>query len=232
MPNDNPIMPFGGKADLTDEKALMQQMQEQADFGARGGDVSYMSFSGKKGQYKIGVNGRAPEPGEPWLVAVPLFKTGYICWKGGKPVSKRMAGMREPNIMQPDPEEGGPFDDRKGEGWFQARSMGARSLMNGEEIEFTINSKSGVAAIAELQREVLEQMAAGHGFWPVIEFGTESFESKGFKNDKPTLTVRKWLTSDDIKKWDEDFDPMSFLEDGDDEQEKVEAEPVKRRRNL
>jgi hypothetical protein len=228
----NEIAPFGGgKVALMDDKALLEQMQEDADFGARSGDVSYMSFSGKKGRYEIGVDKRAPDDDEPFLVAVPLFKTGYICWRGGKPISKRMAGMREPKIVQPDPDELGPFD-RDGDGWFAARSIGARSLANGEEIEFTINSKSGVAVMADLHRDILERLSAGEDPWPVVTFSMEEFEAKGYKNYKPIINVVKWLPTEEITRWtDDDFDPMGEWMSS--EAEKVEATPApRRRRNL
>lgn len=227
----NEVMPFGGGVDLTDEDALARQLSEDADFGARAGDISYMSFSGKRGAYKIGVEGRSPEPSEPFLVAVPLFKTGYIAWKGGRPIAKRMAGMNEPRVMQPDPDEGGPFDPNRGEGWFSARSLFARSLFNGEQIEFTNNSRSGVAVIADLHKDVVARLRAGEPAWPIVEFGMEEFTSNGHTNFKPMLVERGWLTTDQINDWtDPDFDPMTWIEDEPASPKKVE--PRKRRADL
>lgn len=223
---DNNVAVFGG-VDLTDTETLRKQMAETADVGARGAEgVSYMSFSGKKGRYKIGVEGREPGAKEPFLVAIPLFKMGYICWKNGKPIAKRLAGLRDPQITEPSADELGPFE-KDGEGWFRGRSMAARSLENGEEIEFSINSKSGVAVIADLHKQVTEKMASSDAFWPVVVFGSEEFEAGGYKNDKPTMDVIAWLTRDDIMKWNsDDFDPMTLL-DG----EKEEA-PAPKRRSL
>lgn len=222
----NDVAIFGG-TDLTDTDALKQQLAETADIGARGADgVSYMSFSGKKGRYRIGTEGREPGEDEPFLVAVPLFKIGWICWKNGKPAAKRMAGLRDPQIPEPDSDELGPFD-KEADGWYRARSMAARSMENGEEVEFTINSKSGVAAIADLHKQIREQMQSSDAIWPVIRFGSEEFESGGYKNDKPVIEIIKWLTVDQIKLWTDDFDPMTLLEEG--EEEKA---PAPRRRKL
>lgn len=230
----NDITPFGGgKVALIDDKELLEFMQEDADFGARSGDLSYMSFSGKRGRYSIGVDGREPASDEPFLIALPLFKKGYICWKDGKPISKRMAGQREPKVMQPAPDELGPFD-KDDEGWFAARSIGARSLLNGEEIEFTTNSKSGVATLAELHREILEALSAGEPPWPIVNFGMEEFASKGYKNFKPTVDIVKWLSTDDITKWaDDSFDPMAeWMSGNKEDEERAAPAPRRKRRTL
>ncbi len=213
MTNDLVKAPFGGVIDLADDRALLAQMQETADVGARMEGVMFGSFSGKKGVYSLGTDKREPGEDEPFLVAIPLFRVGYTCWKGGKPVAQRMAGLREPKVMEPTDDEFGPFDDRKGEGWHLTRSFGCRSLETGEELSFSNNSKSGVAGIAALQKSIMERIAEGKPAWPIIYFGREEFESQGFKNYKPTFEVTKWLDRSDIVQWTGDFDPMSWLDD-------------------
>lgn len=221
---------FGGTVDIAETERLMQAMEETAGEGGRMGDVSFMSFSGKKGVYKIGVDGREPGAQEPFLVAIPSFELGYMCWKGGKPVSKRMATISQPKIQEPDPEEFGPFDERRGEGWFRARALTAKSLENNEQVYFSINSKSGVAALSDLQREVLARMKQGQPCWPVLIFGEEEFESQGYKNYKPTFDVIEWLSSEQVQSLaDPEVDPMSLLEGGTETEEEAPA-PTKRRR--
>lgn len=219
---------FGGKVDIADAKALANALDDTADEGGRAGDVSFMSFSGKRGAYQIGVDKRVPEADEPFLVAITMFELGYMCWKGGKPVSKRMASVSAPKVAEPDPEEFGPFDTNKGEGWSRARAITARSMVNGEQVYFSINSKSGVATMSDLQRDVVARMKAGQDCWPVIVFGKEEFESQGFKNFKPTMDVIAWLSADDVNKLaDPDIDPMSLLDAVD---EAPAPEPVRRRK--
>jgi hypothetical protein len=198
--------------DLTDEKALRDAVAADADVGSRADGLSFMSFSGKRGTYKIGLEEREPGKEEPFLLAVPLFKIGWICWKGGKPVAKRMAGLRQPAVPEPDMSEFGPFDSNKGEGWMRARSVQLKSMDNNEEVEFSISSKSGVAEIASMHKMVRDQMGEGAAYWPAIVFGREEFEAQGFKNFKPTMEVVKWLTTDEIKQWVDDFDALSLLD--------------------
>ena len=76
---------------MDDPDRFVAAMEDTVDEGARGGDVSYMSFSGKTGKIKIGRDGRGIDDGELFVVAPTMFSTGYICWKGGRPLDKRMA---------------------------------------------------------------------------------------------------------------------------------------------
>lgn len=207
--------PFGTIATTDVETELLAYLEQESTVGARnGGDVQYMSFSGKTGSFSIGQDKRDLEEGEAFLVAIGLFMSGYMAWKGGRPIDVRMAGARQPKIMRPDPEEGGPFDSRKGEGWALAKRMCMRSLHTGEEVEFTNNSKSGVAEITELQKLIAERVRAGEPGWPIVTVGKAPFEAQGFKNFRPVLTPIKWLTRSEAWQWGtEGFDPMTWLEE-------------------
>lgn len=222
---------FGGKQiTIAESEQLMRALEETQNEGARMGDVSFMSFSGKRGIYKIGQEGREPGAQEPFLVAIPAFEIGWMCWKGGKPVAKRMANISQPRIPDPDMNEFGPFDERKGEGWQKSRAITARSLENSEQIYFTISSKSGVAAMADLQREVLSRMKEGQPCWPVIIFDREEFEAQSFKNFKPTMDIVKWVTTQNVQALaDPDIDPMSLMDEEEQPKDRV-PEPEKRRR--
>lgn len=221
---------FGKSVEVADTERLMQAMEETAGEGGRMGDVSFMSFSGKRGIYKIGVDGREPGAQEPFLVAIPSFELGYMCWKGGKPVSKRMATISQPKVAEPDPDEFGPFDEKRGEGWSRARAITCKSLDNSEQVYFSINSKSGVAALSDLQREVVARMKTGQPCWPVIIFDREEFESQGYKNFKPTFDVVAWVTTEQVSALaDPDVDPMTLIED---QQPKKEAPAPQTRRRL
>ena len=226
---DNEIVPlFGGKVTIEDTEALLNVLEDTAEDGGRQGDVSFMSFSGKTGEYKIGVDAREPGKDEPFLVAITMFELGWMCWKGGKPKAKRMASISQPKIPEPDSEEFGPFDSGKGEGWSKARGITVRSMETGEQCYFTNNSKSGVAVMSDLQREVVGRMKSGQPCWPVVTFGKEKFEAGGFTNSKPIMEPIAWLNVDDVNKLgDPDVDPMSLLDDVEDE---VEAAPEPRKR--
>lgn len=224
--------------EVTDGSALMKAMEATADEGGRMGDISFMSFSGKRGVYSIGVDKREPGTQEPFLVAIPSFELGWMCWKGGKPAAKRMATITQPKITEPDMEEHGPFDDRRGEGWFRARAITVRSLETEEQCYFSINSKSGVSTLSDLQKEVLERMRAGQPCWPIVYFDREEFESQGYKNFKPLIEIGGWVTTEQVSSLaNPDVNPMSLLEDAPEEEkekieEKKDAPAPKPRRRL
>ena len=220
--------------DIGEGSALMKAMEETSEEGSRGGDFSFMSFSGKRGLYKIGVTGRSPGEDEPFLVAILSFELGYVCWKGGKPISKRLAKITAPKIPQPDPEEMGPFNEKTGEGWHRARSITIRSLENNEQCYFSNNSKSGVANMSDLQRDVFKRMQAGEPCWPVVTFGMSEFKAQNQMNWKPDITIIKWVTTEAAQGLaDPELDPMSLLGDVESEPEpKQEDAPEPRRRKL
>ncbi len=216
MTEENAVVPLfgGGPVEITDVDALTRALEDSKDDGATGGnDMSYMSFSGKKGTYKIGIDGRAPGSDEPFLVAMHMFELGWMCWKGGKPVAKRMALITAPAVGTPDFTENGPFDASRGEGWTKSRAITVRSLQNNEQCYFTTCSKSGVSAFTDLQRDVLARMKSGQDCWPIVNFGEEEFEAQGFKNSKPVIEVVAWVSADDVQKLsDPDTDPMSLMD--------------------
>jgi hypothetical protein len=227
------IVPIFGmtEVDIVNSEKLVAAMEDTADEGGRAGDVSYMSFSGKRGSYSIGVDKRQPGEAEPFLVAITAFELGWIAWKGGNPVSKRMASISKPKVLQPDPDDQGPFDTGRGDGWHRARAITVRSMENGEQCYFSINSKSGVAVLSDLQRDVLDNMKAGQPCWPVITFGMEEFESQGYKNFKPVIDVIAWLDTEEVQQLaDPEFDPMSLLGETEPEPQKQAPAPKPRRR--
>lgn len=193
---------FGGKVNVADVRALAQKAQVAAQNNPRGSAPNgsdYLNFSGKRGVFTIGQNDRKIDSDETWVVDVSSFEEGWICWKGGKPASTRLANIYSGvPVATPDMEELGPFDTKKGEGWFQAKSMILKSLDNDQQGYLKLNSVSGVSAMAELIGEFAERAAAGEPSWPVIHLDVEEFEAQGFKNFKPKFDIVGWLETDEL----------------------------------
>lgn len=193
---------FGGRAVAAkDTAALVRGLKDSASDDPRGqGDRVYMSFSGKTGIYSVGPQKEDVDPEELWVVNIHAFGQGWICWRGGTPIQKRMASIYDQRVAVPDPSEGGPF--KEGDGWAAAKSMILRSLWDSKQAEFSINSKSGVSVFASLQDEVAERMEAGLPCWPVIQLSKETFVAQEKKNFKPTITIYGWLTEEQLSKID------------------------------
>lgn len=222
--------PFGTGVKVKTTTALAAQMRRSSEDGARTGDGLYLNFSGKRGVYELGADKEDIDNDELWLVNIASFADGFVCWKSSKPVATRMANIYgDTPIMQPDPEELGPFDTNKGEGWHQAKSMIIRSLDEDDrQAEFKNNSKSGVSEFAKLQEQVADRMEAGLPAWPVVQLGKEGFEAQGFKNYKPILTVFGWLGDNQVAALAEDstLDLDTLMDEADAGGPVAEPDPV------
>ncbi len=194
------LAPFGGvKITMKDEGALAAALSKSANDDPRAiGDGVYISFSGKTGNYRVGVDGDDMDPEELWLVNLPLSASGYICWKGGKPVEKLLARIDQPDIAPPEVDRNGPFNDRTGEGWYKAKMLVVQSLDRGITGEFTNNSVSGVSEMARLQGEAVQRLDDGEPYWPIVTFSKEQFTAQGQTNYKPMMLRQAWLSLDEV----------------------------------
>lgn len=203
--------PFGTALAMKDREDMAKRMAESSSTGARGGapdGSDYMNFSGKRGMYTIGQDKRKVDNEELWLLNIMSFEDGYVCWKGGKPAATRMANIFGPGhpVAAPDPDEGGPFDVGRGEGWSQAKGWVSKSLDNDQQGYFKINSVSGVGEMADMVKEVAQRMAVGQPAWPVFSYDMEEFESQGYKNFKPIFKVYGWIGDEQVQELGENPD--------------------------
>lgn len=192
---DKPAGVFGGRVGMVNADALKSAMAQSASADPRGSapdGSDYMNFSGKRGVYEVGKDKEDVASDELWIVNVPSFEDGWICWKDGRPLATRLVPLGTP-VPQVDMNEHGPFP-KDGDGWHQAKAMVVRSIDTGRQAYFKINSISGVSTFATLQKEITQRLMAGQPYWPVISFGKEKFQSKGYTNYKPTITVDGWLS--------------------------------------
>jgi hypothetical protein len=204
--------PFGNKPLAVNNRAEMaKKAAESAQAGQRAGapdGSDYMNFSGKTGVYTIGQDKRVIQEDELWVLNIASFQDGYVCWKGGKPASTRMYNIYNGvPVPPPAPDELGPFNAAKGEGWYSAKGWVAKSLDEDQQGYFKNNSVSGVAEMADMIEEVSRRMAVGQPCWPVFHYSKEAFEAQGFKNFKPIFKVYGWLDDEALGKLsDEDVD--------------------------
>ena len=242
MTDSSSVTIFGGqgKVALTNTDALKRALDTSVQDDTRGGgeDGVYINFSGKRGVYEIGPDKDGADPDEIWLVNTASFESGWICWKGGRPVAKRMASIYGDPVVTPDMTEHGPFPEGSGEGWFVCKSMTLRSLDSGVQGVFTTNSKSGVSSLVGIQKEIASRVGDLPS-WAIIQLSHEEFSAQGNKNFKPVFPVFGWLgdaqinalaeleeiTEDDINRLCDDAENgvMSY-DNGADAEEEVEVE--------
>lgn len=190
--------PFG-QVSMRNPEAMAERMTQSAQEGALGSapdGSEFLNFSGKRGVYEFGKDKENLDSRERWVINIASFEDGFIAWKGGRPLATRLANIYTGvPIQEPDPGELGPFNENDGEGWFRAKSMVLRSMDEEDKQGYLkINSKSGVAAIADLQAEVSARMKAGLDPWPVVTLGVEKFTAQGKTNFKPKFAIEGWVS--------------------------------------
>lgn len=235
--------PFGNKVSVRNAAEMADAVQTSAQRGALGqapDGCDYLNFTGKRGVYEFGVDKENIDKREMWLINVASFEDGFVCWKGGSPVATRLANIYTmPPVVEPDPDELGPFNTSNGEGWHKAKSMILKSLdEDDKQGYFKINSKSGVATFSDLQNEVADRMRQGRPFWPIVQLDAEKFTAKGNVNFKPKITVYGWiddercsmLATDPAADIDELIELSEKGAQAEDEPAQDEEQPTTRRR--
>lgn len=192
---------------------LAKALKKSADKNPRtgsGGQGTFLNFSGKRGLYSVGTEGKGADMEQLYLVNIAGFEDGWICWKGGKPVAKRLANINEDPVDTPDMNEMGPFDTGNGEGWHMLKAFQLKGLDDDEQFYFSNNSVSGVAEIATLIEAVVNQIENEEPAWPIIELSMEQFSAKGHKNFKPVFKVYGWVSDESLGVL---FDPDSDIDE-------------------
>lgn len=194
---------MGGQVALKDPKKMAQALKQSSDEGAIGqlpdGGV-YISFSGKMNRYSIGQDKKDADPDNIWLVNIYAIEKGWMCWKSGSPLAKRMASIYADPVPTPDFNEHGPFNEKSGDGWYRAKALMLRCIDDGVQGYFSTNSKSGVGEFSKLEDEIGRRLEEGEPCWPVIHLEREEFTAQGQKNGKPVLKVYGWLRDTQIEK--------------------------------
>lgn len=226
--------PFG-QVTMRNPEMMAEKMQQSSQEGSLGGapdGSEFLNFSGKRGVYEFGKDKENIDKRERFVVNIASFEDGYIAWKGGSPVGTRLANIYTGiPIVTPDADELGPFNTNDGEGWFKAKAVVMRSMDEDEKQGYLkINSKSGVAALADLQAEVATRMKAGLDPWPVVTLDVEKFTAQGKTNFKPKFVIEGWLSEAMLVEYAQNPDmDLDALLDGELEDD-PEPEPAPRRR--
>lgn len=198
-----PAFQIGSNVKLTGAKDLAAALKgtaaETSTNSLPDGGV-YISFSGKMGRYSIGTDKEDADPQEAWLLNVHSFEKGYICWKGGSPVAKRLASIYGTPVAMPDFGEHGPFNASNGEGWYPAMALTVRSIDRGIQGYFSTNTKSALNTLADLQEKIGNRIEEGLPCNPLIMLDKEAFTAKGNKNYKPVFPVYGWIGDKQINK--------------------------------
>lgn len=201
----------GGAVAALDPSAQARALLESAQTGSTGsGDVSYLSFSGKTGRYQLGRDKVAPDPDAVYIVDPDSFVEGWICWVNSAPKEKHEWSVYDratAAIPASRLTDHGPYAEGDGWDFLMGFSMLDADDPAGQQIKFTISSKSGRNVFADLNKEVAVRLPSGEPHVPVITLGAGTFTAQGKKNSKPVINYIGWVTPAEV---------MTFLDMGED----------------
>ena len=202
--------------------------------GALGGGnegLTYLSFSGKTGDYTYGQEKDELDHGWKGAVNMASAARGWILWIDSKVEGEEMVKILDGNPpLKSQLEDPGPLDDED-DGWSEQFSFEVGEMESGEKFLFKNGSKSGLRAFGNLLAQYGKAIQKGQNIGdegeelhPVVEFDASEFTPKnGKKKDKayaPKLTIVDWIGEAELEEMFGDADNPENYEQ---EEEKVEA---------
>ena len=174
--------------------AAIDDSQEEDGY-SKGGGITFIDFSGKMNQYRVGKDRENIDPESMFLFEPMSATKGWICWKGGKVVGREEWSYLNKAAAVPAEslEDYGPYKD--GDGWKPLRGFGCVALDgSGQNFKFSSNAAGARNSIEEMLSKVSAQIKSKEPSLPIIKFASESFTSNDHTNWKPTFPVVAWVT--------------------------------------
>ena len=176
--------------------AAIDSSQEEEGYN-QGGGLTFIDFSGKMNQYRVGRDRDAMDPEKMFLFEPISAIKGWICWKGGKVVDRKEWSYldKAAAVSSEFLDDHGPYKD--GDGWKPLRGFGCVALDgSGENFKFTSNAAGARNSIEEMLSQISKNIKGKEPSLPIIKFSSESFTSNEYTNWKPTFPVVAWVTRD------------------------------------
>src|SRR6056297_615516 len=136
------------------KEEVAQALLDSASQGSSGsgGDVDFLSYSGKMQKYSLGRDKKEPDPESLFVVDPYASVAGWTCWKGGAVAEKHEWSVfdKTQEVAASQLRDHGPYQD-DGDGW---QFMLGIAMFDADEpgkmIKFTTTSKSGRNVVADL----------------------------------------------------------------------------------
>lgn len=164
-----------------------------------GGDVHYVTFSGKTGAITYGREKDDLDQDAQMILDWRTFTVGWICWKNSTVAGQHEWSIFEPHlaVRQDELADHGPYT-RSQDGWQSTSGFQFMSADGVDKFKFSTNSKSGKNSISGLLKEVKDRMRSGEPEFPLFRFTKERFQAQGEWNYKPAFVVDEWLTEEEV----------------------------------
>ena len=178
-----------------DAMAAAIDSSQEEDGYSRGGGVTFIDFSGKLNQYRVGKDRDPIDPESIFLFEPISAIKGWICWKAGKVVGREEWSYlnKAAAVAAKTLEDHGPY--KENDGWKPLRGFGCVALDgSGQNFKFSSNAEGARRSVEAMLSQVSDQIKSGEPSLPIIKFASESFTSNDHMNWKPTFPVVAWVT--------------------------------------
>lgn len=203
--------------------------------GVEAGGKQFLKLVKNGGYWVYGQKDTEVEEGSLWAINPMSLQTGFIAWKGGQPVGKRMGSIFHPPITRDQLEEvGARWDENVA---FDLVCISGEDV--GVECQYTANSYGGRKAFTELMDALMKQTSIdATKIVPIVEMTSDSYIHKEYgETFNPVFEIKEWRAMDGTGAVDDD----EVADEQQEEQPKAEApkaepaketatEPTRRRR--
>lgn len=208
MSNDQLPAKFKSGGAAAHRTALIEKMRQRKQAGEAPQPVAvggvYMKFNGNDGRYTVGKPPKEVKQGVEVAVNIAQAQHGWLEWKGGEVVNRRMIPVVDG--PSPAPPEGEPLVgelkkpyDR--DGWQDTmilQVVGLSGDLKGVTVEFTTSSyggKQAVNGVLDVAFEMIDTPEGARGFInPIVTLGGDSYYHDGYSRDVhfPVLEIVGW----------------------------------------
>jgi len=207
-------------------------MQAASALGGGNEGLTFLSFSGKNGEYTYGAGKEELDDGWEGTVNMNSAKRGHICWSDSTVVGEDMVRVLDGNPTPKNQlEDHGPYSSDD-DGWQEQISFEVVELKEGEQLLFKNSSKSGLRAFGNLLAAYGKAMMKGQNIGdngedlhPIVKFENMEFTPKNSKSKKdrayaPSFKIIDWISEEELaEKFGGAENPDNYDNDESDEDE-------------
>lgn len=190
--------------------------------GVTAGGKQFLKLAKNDGAWIYGQKDTAVEEGSLWAINPMTLQTGFVAWKGGRPVGKRMGSIFNPPITLDEcPDVGAKWDEAVA---FDLTCISGEDV--GVVCEYSANSYGGRKAFTDLMDALMKQSSMEPDkIVPVVELVSDEYEHREYGTTyNPVFEIKSWATMA------QEDAPEEPAEEPKKEEPKAEAEPPRRRR--
>jgi hypothetical protein len=192
----NDVITFSGaKLPAKGLAHFKKALQVTSDVAKIEGGIPFLRLVKGSGLFVYGPNDIEVEEGSLWAINPLSMQIGFIAWKSGKPVGKRMKPILEGNpLTRADlTEVGADWDEN-----VSFRLVCIHGEDKGTEVEYQANSYGGRKAFSDLIEAFKAQVDTDPDhIVPVVDLISTSYTHSEFgKVHNPVFEIKKWMAMD------------------------------------